>query len=358
MTETEVPSVAVGCDNGTRVKSNFTLQVVSDLHLEHFRYPGKKLYASFEEAVVKHPDANAIALVGDIGCVASERDLKDYEAFLQWCADCFELVFVVHGNHEMYSGSERLTKPEERVPVETLIARIQEVCDKIDPQRVLFLNRKAFVTIPDQRLRIAGACLWSHIPVEIIEEVTSHLNDYEFIWVGDREISEDEKINNAVTRKLTADDTNAWHAQDLEFLIQQGQEAEENHQKLVFVTHYIPTFDRVSHPRHDPTSSIRHGFATDLEALIESSTFGSQLTAWICGHSHYNFDKTLSNGVRIVSNQVGYPWEALKAMKDGQQILYDPSFVLKITWSDENIEIQDDLYESSMSADTCAKAEC
>ena len=75
--------------------------------------------------------------------------------------------------------------------------------------------------------------------------------------------------------------------------------AESTAEKIVVVTHHLPTRQVVA-PQHQD-SLINSAFATELGDSIANSS----IDVWIYGHSHTNIDATIGK-TRIVSNQLGY----------------------------------------------------
>jgi hypothetical protein len=109
-----------------------------------------------------------------------------------------------------------------------------------------------------------GCTLWSHVPKEAELEVWKSLNDYHQIV-----ISEDEK-----NRKITVQDTNDIHKEELNFLVEEIQKAKENKEVVVVLTHHAPLTKGTSEPQYEKeTRGINYAFATDLKSMMGSPIF-------------------------------------------------------------------------------------
>jgi hypothetical protein len=153
----------------------------------------------------------------------------------------------------------------------------------------------------DEGVRILGCTLWSHVPEEDVSMVQRQMNDYNLIRLG--------------KRKLLASDTNAWHAEDVAWLKSELQQAKEAGERVVVLTHHAPIM-KSCHPRYYG-QQINCAFATPLEHLITDPP----VAAWLYGHTHYCSEVRV-NGVRVISNAMGYPHEKAEG--------FDPTFVLHV----------------------------
>ena len=90
----------------------------------------------------------------------------------------------------------------------------------------------------------------------------------------------------------------------------------KNDGKLVVITHHVPTYNiDYKQKKLDKYKSL---YFSNLDYLMKSEN----MSTWICGHIHYNFDKMTFGGVRLVSNQKGKP-------KDNIQD-YSSEFVINV----------------------------
>lgn len=114
-------------------------------------------------------------------------------------------------------------------------------------------------------------------------------------------------------RRFRPSDARRFHAQSLEWLVQQVEKAQG--MKIVVVTHHAPSPQSIP-PRfwNDP---LNPAFASNLEPFITESG----VTLWIHGPSHHRSDYVVGAS-RVVANPRGYPSEL--------QTGFDPSFVIEI----------------------------
>ena len=227
------------------------LQIVSDIHLE------------FSSDFYPKKTAKYIALLGDIGY----PDTHVYQKFIQKLSKDYLRVFIVAGNHEFY-GHDYI-----------LITNILKEIDK-KYVNVHFLNNSSYVL---NGIRLIGGTLWSQIPHDFGFSIMANINDYRQIRCDNKQIS--------------YMDTNQWHQESLEFIQEELYKALQQGQKVVVLTHHSPILDPTN------TSKIKNAFATDLKHL-----FQPPMVMWGYGHTHRSSSETI-NGVRVVSNQRGYPGE-------------------------------------------------
>jgi hypothetical protein len=137
------------------------IQILSDLHLE-----APKGYDVFEIV----PKAPHLALLGDIGNVASHKD--DCLGFLTRQLRQFRTVFFVAGNHEAYHSSWPETL--------AILGAFQDDVRK-DPSlgEFVLLNRTAY-RLPDSEAGtvVLGCSLFSHVPPQSQMAVGMGLNDF------------------------------------------------------------------------------------------------------------------------------------------------------------------------------------
>lgn len=75
---------------------SWSLQIASDLHLEHGGRPSERI----------RPSAPVLALLGDVGSPGySPECAEEYGDFLMQQSANFDKVFVLAGNHEYYSSA-------------------------------------------------------------------------------------------------------------------------------------------------------------------------------------------------------------------------------------------------------------
>ena len=245
------------------------LQVLSDIHLE-FKRSGK----DFDFPVT----APYLCLLGDIG----NPSTAVYKNFLHAQAQRFDQVFVLKGNHSCYGRT-----PEEAD------ALISQVCAAY-PAKLKYLHKTAISLNEDYV--ILGCTLWSHVTNEQRPMVAAMLADHQHIhgW--------------SVTRN------NEVHAKELAWLQGEIAKVEAAEKLAVVLTHHAPSFNRTAAPQHK-NSTLSSAFCTDLEFM-----FKLPVVLWMYGHTHFSNDQRI-NGMRLCSNQVGYP---------GEEVKFNPGFKVQL----------------------------
>ncbi len=234
------------------------IQYASDLHLEHMEK------CAFPQILT--PAARLLVLAGDIGNPRHQL----YGAFLEWCHDKWDHVFVVAGNHELYNfkPKDRWPKMDSVFTYDQQLKACADICSTWT--NVHFLNNSN-VYLQDYNVEVLGTTLWSQIPQESMGDALAGMNDYNYIAKG-HPIIDIERIGPA--------DTNRWHAEALRWLDTQLFRCEEERRHAVVVTHHLPTYS-LCNPRFDG-HPLNFCFATDLTDRIRPP-----VKAWICGHSHH-----------------------------------------------------------------------
>lgn len=264
------------------------IQYVSDIHLEKCNVMPKNL-------PIKLHDCENLILAGDIGYPGS----KIYKDFLLYCTNTWKNVFIIYGNHEYYTGKDKLTMNS----VDNLSINF--------PSNVYFMNNNVFYLYNDDNvtttinksiietpIKIIGSVLWSNI-----SDITAKsLNDYRNIYMY-----KDVLLQPNYTRYL--------FYINKEFLIKELKL--EPNIKCIIVTHHA------THPLcqgHFQGSRLQDGYGTYIPELFEQKN----LIACINGHSHSNINILLNNGIKLLSNCMGYKYEKQTIVK------YNPNAVLEI----------------------------
>ena len=195
---------------------------------------------------------------------------------------CVDRVFVLKGNHSCYGRT-----------IEQADDLIAQVCAAY-PAKLHYLNKAASEF--DHDFVILGCTLWSHVIGIQRLMVLSMLADNHHItgWSVAR--------NNEV------------HAAELAWLKSAIAKVEAAGKQAVVLTHHAPSCHGTSAPEHTK-SPISSAFGSDLEYLLKPP-----VVLWMFGHTHYSSDQHI-NGVRVCSNQVGYP-------NDG--VSFDPGFTVQL----------------------------
>lgn len=254
------------------------IQIASDLHLEFHREG---------ELLLDWTDADVIVLAGDIGSGASG---------VKWAGELSRErdvpVIYVPGNHEFYGQ-----------PLDRALQKMREVAREED----VYLLSEDVVII--EGVRFLGTTLWTDYSVDpatsqrkAMEVCGFYLNDHRRIFMADA----------APPRSFSPDDAHALHLRARSWL--EAELESDFAGRTVVVTHHGPA-PACHHPKY-PVGPISAAFYSDLTDLFDP--VGVQL--WMYGHTHANCD-TEVNGVRLVSNQAGYPGERPPGG-------YDPAFLI------------------------------
>ncbi|KAI2606577.1 hypothetical protein GGR54DRAFT_644191 [Hypoxylon sp. NC1633] len=260
------------------------LQIVSDLHLE-----SPKAYDIFDIT----PKAPYLALLGDIGYVKHRREYLD---FLKRHLSNFQVVFLVMGNHESWHSTWDDTR-ETMHQIESEIQEEEKTNGKIGKLVVLDQTSYELEGTSGEVVTILGCTLFSKVPAESMKAVSFGINDF---------------YN---TSDWAVEEHDAAFERELNWLNEKVTSLEGSRRKVVILTHYSPTLDeRASDPKHR-NSSIRSGFASDLN---DQPCWQSDIVkVWAFGHTHFNCDFVdEKTGKRVVTNQRGYSFSQSEGWED------------------------------------------
>ncbi|CAF1024170.1 unnamed protein product [Rotaria magnacalcarata] len=267
----------------SKAKAIIQTMLMSDLHLEF----GNVIPPEFSAV------APVLILAGDI----ERPDVPSLQTFLLTLCQRFEHIFFVTGNHCFYQGE-----------YEGRLQQLPEL-DKLN-SRIHFLHNKSYRL--RNSVRILGTTLWTYVPRESASKIGRCLNDYSLISIRV------EKKDGKSTRKrrITVEDTNEWHAQQLAWLREKMEKARNNGEHVVIITHHAPC-------RHH-TCSIEDEESGLMDAFVNDHDTDcvDPVRLWVYGHTHRSTDLTVSS-TRIVSNQRGYVHENCRFRPNMKITLYD-----------------------------------
>ncbi len=255
------------------------LQILSDLHREFYRQRRESMALPWRPS----PAADVIVLAGDI-------DLG--EDAVEWLADEAERLskpFVyVPGNHEYYGGvlEDRLAMMRERLRG-THVQLLD--CDETVINDVRFLGATLWT---DYRANLRTAAQDNKLAMFKAER---SINDHRLIRT--RIGAEPSSILNAFTPQHALNrhqEARNWLSERL---------ATPHDGRTVVVTHHGPCA-LAQHPRY-PVDDLSGAFWSDLSELFMG------IDLWVYGHTHCAVDAIIKpSGMRLVSNQAGYPHES------------------------------------------------
>lgn len=198
-------------------------------------------------------------------------------------SDQFKQVYVILGNHEFYKNEYCAAKE-----------KASAICK--ERENLFFLDKTSILhhdSETNTKCKIVGCTLWSHIPPENEKHLGFLINDYHLIQYNDP--------TTGIKRLLSTSDTNRMHREEVQFIQQEIENAEE---PVLVMTHRAPLNENCSHPRFKnmPTNCA---FETDL-----SSMMNHKVKQWMFGHTHFNSDQMIG-ATRVISNQKGYKEEGI-----------------------------------------------
>ena len=269
----------------SKAKSIFQAMLMSDLHLEYT-----------DDNFLKFPVvAPILMLAGDIG----RPDILSLQKFLLAQCQRFEHIFYVAGNHCFYEGE-----------YEDRLRQLRQLAS-LDP-RIHFLHKNTYL-LPN-KVRILGATLWTHIPLKTALKIGGEHYDYRAISVTDKSKMSDQTVK--ITRPLTVNDTNKWHAEEHAWLLQEIEKARINDEHVVIITHHAPS-RRDTCSEDDKMLGHEDAYVNDHEADCVDP-----VRLWMYGHTHLSLEMTV-NSTKIISNQYGYEGDVSTFRPNMQITLYD-----------------------------------
>lgn len=226
------------------------VQIVSDIHLEDRN-------GVFDFVV----SAQLLILAGDICNVTSPI----YASFLETQSTRFDKVFIVAGNHEAYG-----------ISLDLMHNKIEEVCASRD--NLIYLNQTKYQL--DSETIILGCTLWSDIRQSQSYAVQSYLSDMRCI------------------QEWSIDKHNLLHRVHRDWLSKAISSAQKN-EKIIVITHHCPSF-RGTQAAQYSHNDVGSAFCTNLDYMLHPP-----VALWVCGHTHFSFNKLVNGSTRFVSNQAG-----------------------------------------------------
>jgi predicted phosphodiesterase len=265
------------------------ISICSDVHLEF----GDLDFKNTESAQV-------LILSGDI-CVARDIAQRDpygvlgpeyrsnrYHEFFQRCADRFEQVIYIVGNHEHYHHDFAKTIPHIKDVLSYLPNLHVMEKESLDISNVTFL---------------AGT-LWTDMNREdpdTLHGIRNYMNDFRCITNSAKEThfrDGDGKFHTRVS-KFTPEDTVEEHKAMLEFV--SSSIAAHPDRQYVVVGHHSPS--RLSTAAQYVDERMVNGaYSSDLDQFILDRP---QIRLWTHGHTHHEFDYLIGT-TRVVCNPRGY----------------------------------------------------
>jgi predicted phosphodiesterase len=241
------------------------IQFMSDIHLE------------FGPMTVPEVHGDVLVLAGDIHTGAKAIP------FLNECADEFNHVIYLLGNHEYY-GQKMWELPNK-------IRAVTECTENLH-----FLDNGSIII---DGINFIGSTLWSKAD-PMLQFI---MNDFRKITCkyafGYNKLSPERAFNlHIIAKKLIKNS------------IIPGE-------KNVVITHFAPSMEMIDTARYND-AKINTGYATDILQEFDPK----DISLWISGHTHSCYDKEIS-GIHCVSNCRGYV--GYKSVEE-----FDPNKIMEI----------------------------
>lgn len=245
------------------------VKVLSDLHLEFYKEGAPEFDPGTGDVLVLAGDiCDAMAFVH-----RCDKHLKErYDRFFQKCAEGFDRVFYVMGNHEHYNGEFNAT-------ADILRRNLPEGVTLLDNQSEYY-NGWHFV----------GATLWSDFGrgnAKCKEAAADGLNDYRAIF---KSYLDHSNVDVDFIQKENHN-TIEWFEQCLPTL----------NGNVFMITHHCPSFKSID---EDYTGSdVVTAYASNFEDLIKKY---DNIKYWAHGHVHSSKCYPVGQCI-VLSNPKGYP---------------------------------------------------
>lgn len=261
------------------------INLMSDLHLDigpdNPVLPGGQVLVlagdTCEYREMRKYDEDKYGVLGDTTIKLSNKG-RINQFFVEQCAEKYEHVIMIAGNHEHYRGTFNKTIPHMKAELPDNFHILEKDCFELDD--VLFI----------------GATLWTDMnkgdPLTV-QTLKYGMNDYECI----RKIHH----SNQYVR-LTPHDTINEHIRTKQYFQVILDMPHNIDKKIVMVTHMAPTHLSIA-PQYVNDKHMNGGYFSQLDDFILDNP---RIKLWIHGHTHTKFDYMVGDYTRVVCNPRGY----------------------------------------------------
>lgn len=256
-----------------------SIQIYSDLHLE--------LTKSIPKIV---PRAPYLFLAGDI----SRFNHQSFGEFLSYCNNNWEKTYYVFGNHDYWNTNSYIQKIKRQV---------KEYLQERKLTNVQILDNE-FVSL-NEEIIVLGSTFWTQSPFITEYEGRMYINDYNMIKVK-------RKVEDMRPYDLAPRDVNQMHFEDASkiYEILNTNELTKD-KKVIVMTHFPSQQTGTSHSKYSLQCKMMKNYFSHPDGTIKEFENYSNILCWISGHTHYSYDFKSPEGVRLISNQMGYIKEAM-----------------------------------------------
>lgn len=244
-------------------------QVFSDLHIE--------LWNSIPLIPVK---AKYLFLAGDVCNINHPL----FYPFLDYCSNNWIKTFYVPGNHEYYIKKKNYN--------ELLFDYKYKIGERY---KNIYCLDNNFVSL-DEDINVYGSTFWTHPPFSTTYDAKLYINDYNWITYFKKGIDHVVDLDISYVRQLSDESFN-----NLKTYLNQ------TNKKTIIMTHFPPTRTGTSHPIYLSEKRAANNYFAWPDDTLQNFELRNVLT-WVSGHTHWSYD-FVKDGVRIISNQLGYKSE-------------------------------------------------
>jgi len=235
------------------VKLPFTLFVTSDLHLEISSFKDRFHTArepTWKRVFDEMPPADVCVLAGDIGEVHEPYMIH----FLKACAQKYDLVLLVPGNHDFWAASD------------------EEMRGVASDLGIVYLNGQS---VTYRGVRFIGTTLWTELGDDD-RAAACEINDFRHI------------------RDFNFEEWQLRHQKARAFLASELKKSVDL--PTVVITHHAPSTKCIPPKfQNDASNSF---YASNLHAWM-TGPFAPDM--WICGHTHHPIREQIG-GTLLMSN--------------------------------------------------------
>lgn len=156
-----------------------------------------------------------------------------------------------------------------------------------------------FVSL-NEDIIVLGSTFWTHSPFIIEYEARMYINDYNMIRFK-------RNITDPRPYELSPRDVNQLNFEDTTAIYNVLNENElTKDKKVIVMTHFPPQQTNTSHSKYDLQGKMMKNYFSHPNGTIKDFNNTSNILCWISGHTHYSYDFVSPEGVRLISNQMGY----------------------------------------------------
>lgn len=245
------------------------IQAFSDIHIE--------LWNILPELPVL---SKYLFLAGDV-CFQNH---PLFYKFFDYCSSNWEKVFYTPGNHEFYIKKKNYNELSFEYK-----HRLQERY-----KNIYYLDNEC-VALNDE-IDVYGTTFWTNPPFSSTSQAKQYINDYNFINYFREDNRSVVDLDITYVKKLSGISFNGLK-----------MHLENTKKQTIVMTHFPPLRTGTSSPKYKNQDPIIANYFSWPDSTLDLFKI-TNVPLWISGHTHWSYDFE-KDGVRFVSNQVGYKSE-------------------------------------------------